>query len=308
MIKLYRFIFVTGKGGVGGTTISAALACIVSSLGRRTLLATSHSADMLSAIFEVDLGSGVFPWSDHLHILAVDPRASRREYGRLELGDNPVFRAVFDSTWVNRFLDAIPGLSEWAILGKVTHHALLAMGSPEAYDTVVFDAPPTGHALEMLRLPGLIAHIFPSGRLHEESEKRISLLGDPDRCLMVLVAAPEDLPAKEAEEAAKAVRRVLGVDPGFLVINHVTPNPFSSEEAALIEAWPPEQEECALHVGLGRSRVRRCRREGRVISDLASRFSFPSAIVLQQPCAVVDSKVLHRIIPQIQGGLSGEKG
>ena len=273
-----RFLFVTGKGGVGRTTLSAALGRAGAASGRRTLLATAHSADALSFLMNRPVDSTIRNVAPGLDVLAVDPVEARNEYGRMILRWKPLYKAVLTSTWVNRFLDAVPGLSEWAMLGKVTYHALDAPAD-RLYDLVVFDGPPTGHALEMLRLPRLIRHVIVSGRLREEAEKRISLFQDPGRFGVVLVASPDDLAACEAMEAGEVIRGELGPVIALLVINLVTRNPFDADEEACIRTWP-ENDGKVTPLALGQSRFRRCEREGRIIRELSERF--PSHVLVNQ--------------------------
>lgn len=273
----HRFLFITGKGGVGRTTLTAALARASAARGRRTLVATAHSAGALSSLLGTPVDCVIRNVAPNLDALAVDPRDSRNEYGRMILKFEPLYRAVFESAWVNRFLDAVPGLSEWAVLGKVTYHAL-----ESDYRTVIFDGPPTGHALAMLRLPGLISHAVLTGRLHLEAQKRTALFLDPDRSCFVLVASPDELAAREAMEAADVLQNDLGFPPPLLVINMVTRNPFEPAEEEMVASFP-DHGEGSTHVTMGKARLHRCRREQRIISELVARFPSRHTQVLQRP-------------------------
>ncbi len=298
----HRFIFVTGKGGVGRTTISAAIARACAISGRKTLLATAFSADTVANIFETTIDSKIRSVDHGLDALKVDHREARKEYGRMILRLKPLYNAVFESTWVKGFLDAVPGLAEWAILGKVTHHALEVKGK-DAYDTVVFDAPPTGHALEMIRLPELISKVIVTGRLHDEAKRRMALFSDYNRSCFVIVAAPDDLAAKEAIEASEVLKLELKLNLSHVVINFVTMNPLSFKEEQIIGSWP-HNGEFATHIGLGRSRIRRCRREKELISEIEDRVAgFDSAVHLKVPYFPISSIGLSEmdLIAQLLG-------
>jgi len=268
-MKDYRFIGITGKGGVGRTTIAAALAKSYALKGRRTLLATAFSAEALSDLVGIDVDHRIQSAGDNLDVFFVDHRESRKEYGSMILHSRALYGAVFESSWVSRFLDAVPGLAEWAVLGKATYHALEEEGT-EAYDTVVFDAPSTGHALEMLRLPKLIQQVLVVGRLHDEAQKRVDLFSNPSKCGFVIVASPEELAAREAMEISDSLESELGVNPAMLVVNHFTPNPFTEEETGVVESWPDDCR-CAEHMALGKYRVRRCLRESSITLEMKNR-------------------------------------
>ena len=184
-----RFLFVTGKGGVGKTTVSGAMAMAYAARGKRVLVALCNTKERLSAIL------GVKPIDDRVaavapNIWAVNlaPETAMLEYGEIILKVRALTRAVFDNRYTKTFFRAVPGLYEWAMLGKAWYHTTekLEDGSPR-FDLVLFDAPATGHGLDMLRVPKVILDVVPPGVLRRVAEAAWALFQDRDKSGVVLV-------------------------------------------------------------------------------------------------------------------------
>ena len=104
--------------------------------------------------------------------LVLQPERALREYGEMILKSRMVYDAVFDNKYVRNFFAGVPGLYEWAVLGKAWFHSIenLPDGRPR-FDVVLFDAPATGHGLDMLRVPKVIVDIVPPGILRRDAER-----------------------------------------------------------------------------------------------------------------------------------------
>lgn len=218
-----RFVIIAGKGGVGRTTVAMVVGRLGAMRGRRTLVClTNAPLRYLSLIGGVALGSEIREVAEGLHVVNLIPQTAREEYGLMVLRNRTLHRLVFGSRMVNAFLDATPGLAEWAMLGKATYHALREIDGKPQYDLVVFDSPATGHGLEVLSLPRAIVSAVPSGRMREEAARRVELMGDPVRCEVVPVTVPEDMVVNEALELVDGLRG-LELQVRRLVINMVKP-------------------------------------------------------------------------------------
>lgn len=202
-----RFVVVAGKGGVGRTTLSMIVGLWAAARGKRTLVCFVNSplryAELLGG---VAIGDELHQVFDGLEVINLNPVAAREEYGLQVLKSPTVHRLVFGSKMVGAFLDAVPGLSQWAMLGKASFHALNSVGGEPEYDMVVFDTPATGHGLEMLALPSAIVDSVPASRIREEAQERVDLLMDPLRCEILPVTIPEETPVNEAGELVEALR------------------------------------------------------------------------------------------------------
>lgn len=232
-----RFLFVTGKGGAGKTTVSAALALSLAARGRRVLLATSGAKERLSPLFGgAELTSRIQPLADNVWGVLLVPEVALREYGTLVLKSPKLVDALFGNKYVEGFFNGAPGLREWALLGKAWYHAieLLPDGSPR-FDTVVFDAPATGHGLDMLRVPQVIIAAAPPGRLRSDAERALAFLRDPSASGVVVVSLPEEMPTNETLELVLSLRGELALPVVEIVVNSVLEPLFSEDEARLLE-------------------------------------------------------------------------
>lgn len=155
LLATRRFLFVTGKGGVGKTTVSGALALAMAAHGKRVLVAMCNAKERLSAILGTrPIGHDVIEVAPNVHAVNILPEQALEEYGGMVIGSERLAGLVFDNKYVKAFFRAVPGLYEWSMLGKAWWHTTekRADGSWK-YDVVLLDAPATGHGLDMLRVP-----------------------------------------------------------------------------------------------------------------------------------------------------------
>ncbi|MSP25204.1 MAG: anion-transporting ATPase [Myxococcales bacterium] len=215
-----RFVFVTGKGGVGKTTVAMALSIAFSQRNKRVLLALTGAHERVSAVFGCPpIGHAVVPLAPKLWASRIDPERAMEEYGALVLRVKTIAKLVFENRYTHGFFRAVPGLLDWAMLGKAWWHTTeLEDGAPR-FDVVVFDAPSTGHGLDMLRVPKVILDIVPPGILRRDAELAWEMFRDPKRAGVVLVTLPEEMPATEAMELARAVKDELALPIARVVVN-----------------------------------------------------------------------------------------
>jgi anion-transporting ArsA/GET3 family ATPase len=255
-----RFVLVTGKGGVGKTTVCAAEALALAAKGKRVLVAMCNAKERLSGM----LGSGpigptVVQVQERIWAVNMLPEKALEEYGVLVLRSRALYRTLFDNSYVRTFLRAVPGMQEWAMLGKAWWHTTerLPDGSSK-YDVVILDAPATGHGLDMLRVPKVIVDVVPPGLLRRDAERAWALFQDAETCAIVLVTLPEEMPTTETIELAAALRE-LGLPIGWVVVNGLLPPIFSREERAALEGMPTFDITSAGDAGLAAARDRAAR-------------------------------------------------
>lgn len=255
-----RFLYVTGKGGVGKTTVTAALALVMASRGKRVLCAMCQAKERLSTLLEgPPVGDDIVQLRPNIHAVNIQPEVALAEYGQMTLKIRPVYKAVFENRLVKSFLRATPGLYQWAMLGKAWFHTTetLKDGSPR-FDVVIVDAPSTGHGLDMLRGPKVIVDLAPSGLLRREAEKAWALFSDPVLSGVVLVTLPEEMPVTETLDLLEAMRTELHLPVVKVVVNGVLPPLFSAQERDSLlsprELDPKQLGDAALAVGARRAR------------------------------------------------------
>ncbi len=234
-----RLLLVTGKGGVGKSTVAAALALRLASAGLRTLLCEVNADGRLGRLLgHPEVGADVMAVEPNLSMVDLQPDASMREYVLSKIRLERVYRAVFENRMVKYFLRFVPALAETVMLGKVMWHLRQWPDAPGGFDRIVLDLPATGHALTLLGVPhGLIATL-PSGPMSTEAGWMYDLLTDPVMTSAILVSLPEDLPVNETLELAQALRTRLKVRVGAVVLNQSVASRFGAADRAALAGRP----------------------------------------------------------------------
>jgi anion-transporting ArsA/GET3 family ATPase len=232
-----RFIFVTGKGGVGKTTVTAALARALAGRGKKVLIAMCKAKERISAMFSsAPVGTDIVPVGERVWAVNMDPELAFEEYGHMVLKVPGLYRVVFQNKYVRAFLPAVPGLSDWAMLGKAWFHTTERdTRGGHRYDVVLFDAPATGHGLDMLRVPKVIVEVVPPGVLRRDAESAWRMFTNPAETAVVVVTLAEELPVTETLELVKSVQHELELPLGLLAVNGVMGALFSESERTALE-------------------------------------------------------------------------
>lgn len=233
-----RLILVVGKGGVGRSTVAAAIAGHCAQLGKQTLLFETNANDRIGSYFDQPaIGPAMSQLGPKLFGVNTTAGAALAEYGLMVLKFKSVYEMVFENRVTKAFLRAVPGLDDYALLGKAWFHTAEQKRGKPVWDTVVFDMPASGHSMSMLRIPSVILDTVPEGPLTRDARTIKELLADPARTGCVLVTLAEEMPVNEAVELeAKLV--ALGIVPQHVVCNQVYPNHFppGSPVAKVLEA------------------------------------------------------------------------
>lgn len=236
-----KLLIVTGKGGVGKTTISAALALQFASQGKRVLLAMCNTQDRMGVLFGREaVGPDLVSLGRNVWAVNIDPERALEEYGVLTLKSRTLYRMLFDNKYVRVFLRAIPGMYEWAMLGKAWWHTTETSpdGSPR-FDMVIVDAPATGHGLDMMRVPRILCDIAPPGILRRDAEASLGMMRDAARSGVVVVCLPEEMPVTETLELLDELKGSLSLPLAAVIVNAAYPSALSAEgQARLHEARP----------------------------------------------------------------------
>jgi anion-transporting ArsA/GET3 family ATPase len=234
-----RLLLVTGKGGVGKSTVAAALALRLASAGLRTLLCEVNADGRLGRMLgHPEVGHDVTPVEANLSMVDLEPDAAMREYVLSKIRLERVYRAVFENRMVRYFLRFVPALAETVMLGKVMWHLRQWPDAPGGFDRIVLDLPATGHALALLGVPQSLVSALPSGPMATEAGWMLDLLTDPAVTSAVLVSLPEELPVNETLELAQALRGGLRVRVGALVLNQSVQSRFGPADVAALVGRP----------------------------------------------------------------------
>jgi Mrp family chromosome partitioning ATPase len=264
-----RFLILSGKGGVGRTTVAAALARAAVHAGKRVLVAQMDSPERLGRLLghAGGIGSEVTPVSENLDAVNMTTKAAMRQYGLMVLRYETLYKTMFENKAVQGFLAAVPGLDAYAMLGKAWWHTHeLEEGRPR-YDLVILDAPASGHTATMLRIPQAITEAMPKGPLAKDAAAMNALFRDPTRTAFVIVTLAEDLPARETAELARTARDGLHLPLGPLVVNGLPPAGPAKEEVQAVLGLAPTGDAALDATLAGAALLAARRREAEVVLE-----------------------------------------
>ncbi len=239
-----RLLIVTGKGGVGKTTVSAALALGSARRGLRTLVCEVNTKERVTTLLgRPEVGAEIGSLEENLWSVDVRPTEALREYALMILKYESIYNAVFGNRLVGYFLRFIPSIQEIVMLGKILFH--LREKRPDGswrFDRIIIDAPATGHAITFLSVPQVVLDTVPPGPLATDATWMRDLLVDPKTTGSVLVSLPEDLPVNETLELHTALTNRVKLKTAAVVLNGFIPERFTEAERASL---PPELAEVA---------------------------------------------------------------
>src|SRR5262245_56243296 len=202
--------FVTGKGGTGKTTVTAALGIGLARQGKRVLIVELAADRGLAGLFGREhLPTTPVELAPRLDALRVEARALLEAYFTRILRVSFLTRRLFSSITFNAVTTAAPGVTEFLILDHLLQSLDAGRLRRGRYDAVLVDAPATGHALRLLRTPRQLLRMVSGGPLGTTSRRMADLLADRERTRVVLVAIPDEMAVNEAIEAAAAFRDEL---------------------------------------------------------------------------------------------------
>src|SRR5262245_1613189 len=246
-----RLLIVAGKGGVGKSTVSAALALLAARRGKKVLVCEIHGTERMSHFFErPPVGPKVTEMRPNLFAVNVQPREAMIEYARMKVRLGPLYNLVFENRFVRYFLDAFPGLNELVMLGKVWYHVeeVEKRSRKPVWDLVIVDAPATGHGVFFLEFPQVVLEAIDGGPLAFYAAKMRDLLVDPARTELQLVTLPEEMPVREAIDLRRELQERLHIPIGHLFVNAVREPLFNTREYEdyhlledVLRSSPPEE-------------------------------------------------------------------
>ncbi|MCP3982794.1 MAG: ArsA family ATPase [bacterium] len=227
-----RLIVVTGKGGTGKTTVTAALAWGAASRGLRVCVVETGRDEEVPGLFgEAEPPVGYEGrWLDcGANVMKMEPYAALAEYLQLQLRIPGLVTRLLDQPSFHALLDAAPGWRELITLGKVWHLLQPPQSSDDHIDLLIVDAPATGHGLTFLDVPRVVVSAVRAGPLQRHASWVEDMVRDPTRTLLLPVTLPEELPVRETLELVARARAEVGIAIDRVVINATEPDPLPPE-------------------------------------------------------------------------------
>jgi anion-transporting ArsA/GET3 family ATPase len=236
-----RLVFVTGKGGVGKSTVALALGIAAARRGLRTIVAELSGQARAAETFGADAAPGEEVALDGggLHATSVEMEHALEEYLHERAGR--VGDLLSASRAFHAFASATPGMRELMSVGKAWELAQdpRRISGTTPYDLVIVDAPSTGHALGALRAPATFAEIARVGPIAHQGRTIDATLRDPAQTAVVAVALPEEMPVTETLALRRRLRDALGLELGAKVVNACLPERIGPRQArTLADALP----------------------------------------------------------------------
>jgi anion-transporting ArsA/GET3 family ATPase len=227
-----RLIFVTGKGGVGKSTVAIALGLLAARRGLRTIVAELASQERVQRSFEHEAEHfSEVELAPDLFTISIDPQHAMEEYLRVKTGR--VGQALGSSRLFHAFAMATPGMRELLSMGKVWELAQLQRRTRGAapYDLVIVDAPATGHGVAILRTPRTFAEIARVGPIAHQGRTIATTIADRTFTGIVAVATAEEMPVNETLSLREALREE-DLDFDAMILNALYPPRFDTTEIA----------------------------------------------------------------------------
>jgi anion-transporting ArsA/GET3 family ATPase len=244
-------LWVTGKGGVGKTSIAAALADVAARSGRRTLVCEMDAKGALAAALgEDDLGFEPTEVSPNLHAMTMSTEDALREYLRLFVKIPLIGRIGPLAKTFDFVADAAPGVKEILGVGKLCYEV-----RERHYDLVVVDAEASGHIVSQIGAPKVIADLVQVGIVRDQTQWMLDILNDPARTGVAVVTTPEEMPVTESAELLGRLSAETGAHASAVIANRVLPVLFDRREQAVVDQLESALPTLTAAIGPGASTV-----------------------------------------------------
>lgn len=279
-------VIVAGKGGVGKTTVTAAIARAASRDRRRVLVVELDGKPVLESLLD-----------DTVEVIHLGAATALEQYLR-DNGFNRVAKRLNTSGVIDMVATAAPGIDDVVVLGKIKQ-----LQRSGRYDLIVVDGPAAGHAVTMLTSATGLARAVRSGPVRKQSDDVIELLTDSQRCQVVLVTLPETTPVNEVVETAFALEDRVGVRLGPVVVNGIDAGDPLPDDAATRAAVSGLDEHVAdALVRAGAFRTSRRNMQQAELHRLADELPLPQVCLSALTSVGVDAADIELLADQLDGG------
>lgn len=216
-----KLIFVHGKGGVGKTVVSQAIASLLGKKDAKTLWVTVEDPTLPAGELREE--------GPHLWHLNCDFTQSFEEYAAMKIGGGPLTRLFLQNKLIRYLAKAAPGIHELVLLGKIWFER-------NHYDHVVVDLPSTGYGLAMFQSTENFSRLFRNGPLYRDAEEMLGTFRDPKITTHLVVGLPEEMPLRESIELSDYLKTLFPENEPAFIVNRLYPDPNEGDSAVRPEA------------------------------------------------------------------------
>jgi len=272
--NLKRINLISGKGGVGRTTLSATLAKASAKEGKTTLLAELEDDSGWDSPLARYFGRKHFQIEPHeieknLHAVTLSASAGQEKFLNSFLKLSSLTHMVMGNQGIKWFLEGAPAFKEMGYF----YHLLLLLKNTD-YDRIILDLPATGHLIGLARLPNVLLKMMPIGPIAEKLREGQSFFYDKRQTAAWVVTLPQALPVSEAIELKESlVKEQIPV--GGYVLNRAPYNPFTAEEETVLESMSAKSKTHKLMIDL--ERIRRLREAEKRLSETGDLWVAPES-------------------------------
>jgi len=220
-----QLLVVTGKGGVGKSTVTAALGAHLANRGRKVLLIEVDPRENLHQLLDTPPSGGeIVEAAANLWLQHIDPRELLDDLVREKLKVGALVRKVLASPVHLHFTEGAPGLKQTAVFGRALR-MVEGYGPKELRrpDVVILDAPASGHGIAWMAAPQLVSEVISSGPIGKMAAEIATFLADKNRFGSIVVTTAEEMPVQEVLELLDAMSTRLDRRPELVVVNSVYP-------------------------------------------------------------------------------------
>ncbi len=309
-----RLIVTMGKGGVGKSFVTAALAHLALKRGKRVLLVQVNTKDKISSYLGCERASeDIREVAPNLFSVNIRPESALKEYVILQVKLELIYRLVFENRAVRYFLRAVPALKDLVTLGKVHYHVMQKekRSKKPLYDLVLLDAPPTGHGLFLLNLPNVMLRAVQKGPVKKAADEMLAMLQDPQMTIINLVTLPEEMPVAETEEMFETIAQQYKMPLGCLFVNSIFPKFFEPGDEPRLQQLTELTKKQPKFKGLlrvGRISQKRRQMAERYLGQLTERIPLPEIHIPYLYSESFGPETTEKVADLIERALDGRNG
>jgi anion-transporting ArsA/GET3 family ATPase len=230
LLNQKKLLMITGKGGIGKTLITCALAKQALRLGRRVLVVEQSSVEQVGALLGVSGVSHEETWHGDLGVANFTPSGNFKDFITKHLMRSGLLEVLVSNKIVHSFFTAIPGFAELMLLGRIYYALNLAPGRRP--DLVLFDGYASGHFLSLMTTPDAVLRSGLAGPIIKQTQTVKNWLNDASQCATLYIAVPEDLVISETVEFLPALAEKSSVKLAGLIMNRCLPKHLADSESS----------------------------------------------------------------------------